>query len=189
MSALLFQNATRLPTHFCENRWAFWSDSVAHWAAKYTLLLVWEDSHHEKYSYLLYICIYKWCKPSFIVQLTCSPVTSSVSGWNVRRGCAWFSDSHTAFSWRFTNEYGKYCNWFPDTSKTCNWLQFPSSAGKTFSLLSLKLRTPNFVQLPISIGKLSNEFLSTFKLFSFVMQPIDGGSSIKKFSVKINSCI
>lgn len=119
---------------------------------------------------------------------TCSPVFSSVSVWNVSSGCAWFSDNQTAFSCKFTSVYGKYCNWLPDTSSTCNSRQFPNSLGNFFSLLSRKLSTPSDAQLPISTGIDSKAFLSTFKLFNFVKRPIDFGNLLRKFSVKISSC-
>lgn len=119
---------------------------------------------------------------------TCSPVFSSVSVWNVSSGCAWFSDSQTAFNCKLTNVYGKYCNWLPDTSSTCNSMQLPSSFGSRFNLLSRKLSTPSDTQLPISLGIDSKAFLSTFKLFSFVKRPIDFGNLCRKFSVSISSC-
>lgn len=118
---------------------------------------------------------------------TCSPVLSSVSVWNVSNGCAWFSDSQTAFNCKLTNVYGKYCNWLPDTSSTCNSKQFPSSFGSLFNLLSRKLSTPSDIQLPISLGIDSKAFLSTFKLFNFVKRPIDFGNLCRKFSVNISS--
>jgi len=41
---------------------------------------------------------------------TCSPVSSSTSVWNFSMGWAWFSDSHTAFRFKFVNENGRYCS-------------------------------------------------------------------------------
>lgn len=120
---------------------------------------------------------------------TCSPVASSVSGWKVNNGCAWFSESQTAFSCRFTREYGRYCSRFPETSRTCRDTQLPNSAGSFVSLLSRKLSTPKFVRFPMSDGRATSALRSTFKLFNRVIRPSELGSSMRKFSVRISSCM
>lgn len=124
-----------------------------------------------------------------VLRLTCSPVASSVSGWKVNNGCAWFSESQTAFSCRFTREYGRYCNRFPETSRTCRETQLPNSAGSFVNLLSLKLRTPRFIRFPTSDGRETSALRSTFKLFNRVIRPRELGSSMRKFSVRISSCM
>lgn len=120
---------------------------------------------------------------------TCSPVCSSTSGWNVNKGCAWFSLSHTAFNCKLTSEYGRYCKRLPDTSSTCKREQFPNSVGNRTSLLSRKLKTPKLAQLPISEGMEVSELRSTLKLLKRVMRPSECGNSTRKFSVRINSCM
>lgn len=120
---------------------------------------------------------------------TCSPVRSSVSGWNVNNGWAWFSDSQTAFSCRFTSEYGRLCSWLPDTSSTWSAEQLPNSAGSLRNLLSRRLSTPSDVQSPISSGRHSRVLRSAFRLLSFVILPMDGGKCIRKFSVRMSSCM
>lgn len=124
-----------------------------------------------------------------LFRLTCSPVASSVSGWKVNNGCAWFSESQTAFSCRLTREYGRYCSRLPETSRTCRDTQLPNSAGSFVSLLSRKLRTPKFVRFPMSGGKATSALRSTFKLFNRVIRPSELGSSMRKFSVRISSCM
>ena len=138
---------------------------------------------------------------------TCSPVTSSISVWNVSIGWAWFSDSQMAFRFRLVSDKGRYwrletkkrirkdqlgTTWsfyrLPDTSRTWSSLQSPSSLGRKWSLFSRKDKTLRHTKWPTSTGSSWSRLRSTLRLVNLVMLPMEVGSSVRKFSVRMSSC-
>ena len=61
---------------------------------------------------------------------TCSPVTSSISVWNVSIGWAWFSESQMAFRFRLVSDKGRY--WRLETKNELgkiNWALLEAFTG------------------------------------------------------------